>query len=435
MELLKKIAFISFLIFLFLFPFNQTWTNIFWFISVFGVLVNKDLYKNFSLAKLYKGEKYFIFFSSCYVIWCFVSLLWSDDVSRGLQLSGRYITIMLFPIFITLARIGGVIKKGEVLVWAFGAGVLVSSLACFYLSYQDCWHETGNGKVFNFDYYNRNISMEDTFSMGTNCFTYAYLSHFINPSYYSMCFIFTFVFLINKIWQRDRVSTKVLTIIGLLYCSIFIFFLQCRAELICLGVIIVLTLIFYSLIRKQYKTLIIGLLSLTIIGVIIIPHTRLFGIIDGVKKTLERGDMQDIDCMSFKENENIRLFLWKNAFEVIKQQPILGVGLGDADLVMRQQNEKNKFPIVTLGAHNQYLYCWLALGFVGLLLLFAMLFSSLYYGIKNRYFPLFGFTIALMIGIMFESMLSRGIGVMFIPWAMTLLLMMSEEKKKEIINE
>ena len=87
-ENIKKIAFVSFLVFLFFVPFNWTWTNIFLFVSVVGVLVNKDLYNKIVLTKLCSEEKYFIFFSFCYVVWCFITLLWSDNLSRGVQLSG-----------------------------------------------------------------------------------------------------------------------------------------------------------------------------------------------------------------------------------------------------------------------------------------------------------------------------------------------------------
>ena len=53
---------------------------------------------------------------------------------------------------------------------------------------------------------------------------------------------------------------------------------------------------------------------------------------------------------------------------------------------------------------------------------------------KNRYFPLIGFSVAVMINLLFENMLTRNAGLMFIPWAMTTLLIMSGEKKKNEFN-
>ncbi len=173
-----------------------------------------------------------------------------------------------------------------------------------------------------------------------------------------------------------------------------------------------------------------GFIGLIVVGLVIVPHTRFDGLINGAKKLFEPLEEQEINISW--DDKNQRVFLWKNAIEVIKQHPILGVGVGDADLAMRQENEKSKFPNITLGTHNQYLYSWLSLGFFGLLFLLAMLLTLLYYGIKNRYFPLLGFSIALMIGIMFENMLTRNAGLMFISWASMLLLMMSEEKKDEL---
>jgi hypothetical protein len=68
------------------------------------------------------------------------------------------------------------------------------------------------------------------------------------------------------------------------------------------------------------------------------------------------------------------------------------------------------------------------MGVLGVLLLLAMLFIPFYYGIKNRCFSLIGFSVAVMINLLFENMLTRNAGIMFIPWAMMVLLMMSEEK-------
>ena len=427
-ENIKKIAFVSFLVFLFFVPFNWTWTNIFLFVSVVGVLVNKDLYNKIVLTKLCSEEKYFIFFSFCYVVWCFITLLWSDNLSRGVQLSGRYITIVLFPIFISLARIGGVIKRGEPLVCAFFAGVLVSSFICLYISYQNSWHEIDGGKVFNTDIWNRNITVYETFITEHSFFSYTFLSHFTHPAYYSVFFIFVLAFLIHMLWKSNKLCINVVLIICILYCSIFIFLLQCRAELIAFAVCIIVSIIFYCLVKKNYKLLVLGLLITIVGGIIIIPHTRLAGLITGVKRSLNHIENQDVEIPVFVENENIRVFLWKNAYEVIKRNPILGVGIGDVDSEMENENIKNKFPNTSLGSHNQYLYSWLAMGVLGFLLLLAMFATAFYYGIKNRYFPLLSFTITIMICIMFENMLTRVYGIMFIPWAMQVLLIMSREK-------
>lgn len=427
MKLVKRISFISFLVFLFFVPFNWTWTNIFWFVSIVGVLMSKDLYRKISLRILFGEEKYFILFSSCYIIWCFVSLLWSEDLDHGLHLLGRYVSIIFFPLFICLARISGVIKRTELLIWAFVAGVLLSSCICLYLSYQNCWHATENGKVFNFDFWNRDITAYEAFSTGYSNFTYTYLSHFTHPAYYSIHFIFAIVFLFEKLFKTKSFIMKLFVDFGLLYCLVFVFFLQCRAELLCLVVVIVLSLVYYSIQRKYYKTLMVGLIVIVGFAIFIIPHTRLHGMIDGVKQSLTRTNNQDIEH-GLIEKENVRIFLWKNAYEVIKRNPILGVGVGDVDSEMENENIKNKFPDTSLGSHNQYLYSWLAMGVLGFLLLLAMFATAFYYGIKNRYFPLLSFTITIMICIMFENMLTRVYGIMFIPWAMQVLLIMSGEK-------
>lgn len=429
MELVKRFSFISFCVYLFFVPFNWTWTNIFWFISVLGVLINKDVYKKNILKVIFDEEKFFIFFSSCYVIWCFVSLLWSEDLDRGFLLSGRYVSIMFFPIFICLARIGGVLKRHELLIWAFVAGVLVSSCACLYLSYQDCWHETENGTVFNFDIWNRDITVYETFTTGHSYFTYVFLSHFTHPAYYSIHFIYVLIFLIYMLLKQNKLWIKIVISFMILYCFVFVLFLQCRAELMSLIFVSFIFLLYYSISRKYYKSLVLGGLIIGGIIFVVVPHTRLSGMISGLNKILDRIDNQSIQP-NLGDEEYIRIFLWKNAFEIIKREPILGVGIGDVDSEMEKENIKAKIIETSLGSHNQYLYCWLAMGILGFLLLLAMFASAFYYGVKNRYFPLITFVGVIMICISFENMLTRVYGIMFIPWAMQLLLIMSKENVK-----
>ena len=189
-----------------------------------------------------------------------------------------------------------------------------------------------------------------------------------------------------------------------------------------------MTLIFISIVfllrlNNKHKMFIIGLFILGLGSVLLITHSRFRSIIYVNSNNIE-----------LNVNQNNRSIIWHNALQVIKDNPILGVGIGDTDTELEKQYQKNNLDF-KYGTHNQYIYAQLSMGIVGLILLLAMLLVPFYYGIKNRYFPLIGFSVAVMINLLFENMLTRNAGLMFIPWATMLLLMMSEEKKKEISNE
>ncbi len=69
-----------------------------------------------------------------------------------------------------------------------------------------------------------------------------------------------------------------------------------------------------------------------------------------------------------------RLLSWKNSLEIIKKNPVFGVGIGDVQAEMdRQYAADNPGFVVTF--HNQYLMIMLAAGIVGLIFFLIMLIS------------------------------------------------------------
>ncbi len=79
--------------------------------------------------------------------------------------------------------------------------------------------------------------------------------------------------------------------------------------------------------------------------------------------TFQDGTYKNYDYTHFTSVR--RLLSWKHTWEIIQEQPILGVGLGDYDKTMSiaYQNESLKFPVNT---HNQYLYYWASGGILAL---------------------------------------------------------------------
>ncbi|MDD6003449.1 MAG: O-antigen ligase family protein [Bacteroidales bacterium] len=429
MEIIKKVSLISLLIFLFLLPFGLTEANIGFFVFILGVFVNKDLYKNLSLSlkTISKPVKYFIIFSVAYWLWCIVSLLWSEDFSRGVQLCGRYIMLMAFPVSFYLAKVSEIIKNTKILVWVFIAGIMFSSFVCLYLSYLDCWVEGSEGFVFKTDTYYRDLDFFESVSFGFNHFSYSLLSHFLHPSYYSLYFLFSIIFILNIINYLHQITHKIFLIFLIIYMFVFIYMLQSRGNFLALIGMFAVFLLYTFIIKFRLSYLIIGFTILCIVSYKLIFDSRLSIILNLMEQTYH-ADAKGPEPKQF-DNVNDRIIIWRNALQVIKENPILGVGIGDTDTELEKQYQKNNVSF-EFGTHNQYIYAQLSAGVVGLLLLLTILFVPIYYGIKNRYFPLIGFSVAVMINLLFENMLTRNAGLMFFPWAMMALLMMSEENKK-----
>jgi O-antigen ligase len=66
-----------------------------------------------------------------------------------------------------------------------------------------------------------------------------------------------------------------------------------------------------------------------------------------------------------------------------------------------------------INVHNQFIETYLGLGLFGLSCLIIMLFSLLYYGIRNKYLLPIMFAVIIFFNFNFESMLNTQAGVFF----------------------
>ena len=85
-------------------------------------------------------------------------------------------------------------------------------------------------------------------------------------------------------------------------------------------------------------------------------------------------------------SSSTRIILWTAAFQIFYKHPF-GIGTGNMDefmekeLIILKQKELTK---QNFNPHNQFLQTAVEIGFFGLLVFFAILFSSIYYGLKYK---------------------------------------------------
>jgi O-antigen ligase len=80
------------------------------------------------------------------------------------------------------------------------------------------------------------------------------------------------------------------------------------------------------------------------------------------------------------------------------------------ELIILKQIELTK---QNFNPHNQFLQTAVEIGFFGLLVFFAILFSSIYYGLKYKNYLLIIISSNLLFNSLFESMLQRQSGIIF----------------------
>jgi len=192
---------------------------------------------------------------------------------------------------------------------------------------------------------------------------------------------------------------------------------------------------------KNKKTIIIrtiGLLAFFPVLLIINPRFKSF-----YAKKLKIDETQIIE-KDFKKIKNLkandtsfRIMLWASAIELIKENPIIGIGAGNSDkrlyevfAVKRQWFDKFE----KYHAHNQYLQVLLDIGILGFIIflaLFYFLISELNrLKTKADIAIITSFVILISINFLFESMLERYSGISFFCFFYCLIL----SNKVNIIN-
>ena len=158
---------------------------------------------------------------------------------------------------------------------------------------------------------------------------------------------------------------------------------------------------------------------------------RSYGRFVTVVSSIEHEETLSVDS---HESSAARILVWKAAMEVIKDDPIIGVGTGDVKKELRKvYKEKNIESAYEdhLNAHNQYIQTTVALGIIGLLVLLSFFFLPIIYAYKNNN-PLYIIFLALVgFHFLFESMLERQAGVVFYAFFNSLLFYFTIKKTEK----
>lgn len=115
-----------------------------------------------------------------------------------------------------------------------------------------------------------------------------------------------------------------------------------------------------------------------------------------------------------KGKENDRVLILKKTWPVLKENLLLGVGVGDVeDEITPQWVKENGEQGKVFGPHNQYVEAWLSAGVAGLVAMLAMMLVPLIYAWRNKKLFMFSTMVIFSVSLLFESMLIRLMGMLF----------------------
>ena len=133
----------------------------------------------------------------------------------------------------------------------------------------------------------------------------------------------------------------------------------------------------------------------------------------------------------------MRLYFWQAALQVIKKNPVLGVGTGDVQAELNQVYEETYSPLDPewrKRPHNQFLTVAVALGFPGLLVFLFAIFYPVYALRRSLHVLYWPFFILLLVSFILEDTLETQAGLSFYAVFNTLFLADAYFRNKQALN-
>ncbi|MBP9490778.1 MAG: O-antigen ligase family protein [Aliarcobacter sp.] len=211
--------------------------------------------------------------------------------------------------------------------------------------------------------------------------TKEYLSPFMMHIDYSVFLAFTSMILFNRIVSKDY-SFKEKFFMFLFFCSTTgnLFLSVGRTgQVAFIFAIIVMFFLYYKL---HIKTIIYSFLSLLIIFMIAFNSSDMFE----KRVNLAKTDIEKIIDGDLNSSWGIRIAYWMISYEILKENPIFGVGIGDYKEAIIQTLEKEKFDnfpksmkdfMKEYHVHNQFLMIIIQTGLIGIVIIILLFYNLL----------------------------------------------------------
>ena len=264
--------------------------------------------------------------------------------------------------------------------------------------------------------------------------TYTDLSVFMHPSYFSM-YLCVGVLLIYFLWKTGsnigRKFNITFIFISILFVSMIVL-LSSKTGVIVL--LLLLLLLANNYIKKKVRLLIILLLLGGVFSTIFFINPRF--------KSMRNQLSNIFNTENYEEQESsaLRVVLWSNAFELIQDNWIIGVGAGDLKYDLTEQAGIEAYDEndnrIYFNAHNQWLETLLSSGVIGLAIILGWLFLPFRNFSESGNYKILvsGVFLIIFTNGLFESIINRQEGIIFILFFWTMVTLLARKSVQESIE-
>lgn len=259
---------------------------------------------------------------------------------------------------------------------------------------------------------------------GENHFYYNKFSYFMHAGYFSMYMLFASVvlFLVYPVWFEKEKWLTIMRVFLMLSFVTGIFLCASKIGIIALlAVGILLPIIKYKEVITPGRFVVFLLALCALVGILYVALPTPFERLSNAFKTASSASVDKTSV----ESTAVRMLIWGESMEIIKNNFWWGVGVGDANDVLQSAYKEHGLTGAlehNLNTHNQYFQTFIGLGVVGTLLLVIGTFGGMIYGFAKRNTVLVLFSVIIMLNFLVESMLQTQAGNLFYGFFVCLLL-------------
>lgn len=336
-----------------------------------------------------RSRKIFFPFFAFYAL-MLLTLLWSVNVSAGLEKLQTQLSLLVFPLVFAVSNIS--IEEVKRIAVFFVYGCFLASLVSL------CLFITGNQEK----------NLHDVFS------------RFLHPSYFAVYIIMACVFLMC---YREKNHSKILFVFLLTWFVMVVLALGSRLGYLVLGILFLAWGLKLVLEQKKYRMAVLVLLLLAG-GYYLAYRVSTYNQQRAAETFHALSHLNELKPGD-GESASVRLQIWQTCIELAAQKPLFGHGTGSSQTILDSayQQKKLHVPLVLhLNAHNQYLQVLISYGYTGLLLFVFMLGWPLWVAYRKRMIVYTFFSLATLMFFVTESVFETEAGTMYYGFFNALLM-------------
>lgn len=260
-------------------------------------------------------------------------------------------------------------------------------------------------------------------------FFYTQFSVFIHASYFAMYLItaMALIVLFYPIWFKTQKNVTYASYFFVITFIVAVFLCSSKLGIISFFIAVPLILLYKLRSFLDIKKVIVLAIGLMVLGIIAF---QLFPSAFERLSSLKTVSTSMLDKTS-SESSTVRILIWEQCIDLIKNNFWLGTGVGDANDALYKAYEINGLTGAfdhKLNAHNQYFQTFIGLGIIGFLILLVLTLGYLIKGIMKKHFLLFIFSLLIILNFFVESMLQTSAGVLFFVFFFCLFNLTNEQE-------